>query len=111
AQPTRVIGVRIEGAGDATTVAPWRTSPVAGAGAPLRLALPRVRPLASATTIRMPPDKASIYFTSAQNALWSAGDAPAVAPAMARSTSSARGPSRGRTGSGSGATARPRPSG
>ncbi len=85
-QPTRVVGVRIEGAADSPTVTPWRTSPVAGAGAPLRLALPRVRPIASATTIRMPPDKASIYFSSATNALWSAGDARAVAALFAGKT-------------------------
>jgi hypothetical protein len=81
-EPTRVTGLRIEGA-ESPTVTPWRTSPVGGAGAPLRLLIPRQPPLASATTIRMPPEKATVYFTSASNTLWSAGDASATAALFA----------------------------
>lgn len=80
-QPTRVTAVRIEG--EPPQVSLWRTAPIAGAGAPLQLLVPRQKPLAAGTTIRMPPEKSAIYFTSAPSALWSAGDAQAVASQFA----------------------------
>jgi hypothetical protein len=76
-QPTRVTAVRVEG--DPPQVSLWRTAPVAGAGAPLSLLVPRQKPLASGTTIRMPPERSAVYFTSAPSALWSAADAAQAA--------------------------------
>jgi hypothetical protein len=82
-QPTRVTGVRIEKAdSDEPEVALWRTSPVEGAGAPLKLLVPRVAPMAAGTTIRMPPEKAALYFSSVMKDLIQMGDPEAVAEAI-----------------------------
>ena len=52
----------------------WRTQTVPGAAAPLRLAIARGQPLASGTTIRMPPEKAAVFVTSLNDALFKLGE-------------------------------------
>jgi hypothetical protein len=59
-QPTRVIALRInEGR---LTLA--RTVAVEGAAEPARLSTGRSLPLASGATVRLPPEKATVYFTA-----------------------------------------------
>ncbi|MDB4970451.1 MAG: hypothetical protein JWN44_6140 [Myxococcales bacterium] len=52
----------------------WRTQSVPGAAAPLHIAVARGQPLASGTTIRMPPDKAAVFVTSVSNAMFKLAD-------------------------------------
>ena len=64
----------------------WRTQSVPGAAAPLRVAVARGQPLASGTTIRMPPEKAAVFVTVAERRALQAGrrstlDTPAGAKA------------------------------
>ncbi len=91
-QPTRLTAVRlmVEGkegeggaspvpagtpmAGGARLLSVWRTQSVPGAAAPIRLAIARGQPLASGTTIRMPPDKAAVFVTSVNDALFKLAD-------------------------------------
>jgi hypothetical protein len=94
-QPTRLTAVRIMPATEATSptasVAPaavtpapppakkegssrllsvWRTQSVPGAAAPIHIAVARGQPLASGTTIRMPPEKAALFVTSVTASLF-----------------------------------------
>jgi hypothetical protein len=80
-QPTRLTAVRLPFAKDepktegATPVGSrllsvWRTQSVPGASAPLKLTVARGQPLASGTTIRMPPEKAAVFVTSLNDALF-----------------------------------------
>ena len=52
----------------------WRTQSVPGAAAPLRIAVARGQPLASGTTIRMPPEKAAVFVTTVHDALFKLAD-------------------------------------
>jgi len=102
-QPTRLTAVRIlpsekpaadssppaaEQKKSAHIVSVWRTQTVPGAAAPLRIAVARGQPLASGTTIRMPPDKAAVFVSSLLDALFKledvALDTPAGAKAVAK---------------------------
>jgi hypothetical protein len=106
-QPTRLTAVRILPPGEsaptasagppAATPAPpattksgarllslWRTQSVPGAAAPIRIALARGQPLASGTTIRMPPEKAAVFVTSLNDALFKLGDLQLDTPAGAK---------------------------
>lgn len=96
-QPTRLTAVRIlpeekaeksEKADDAAKknriVSIWRTQSVPGAAAPLRIAIARGQPLASGTTIRMPPDKAAVFVTSLNDALFKLADVALDTPAGAK---------------------------
>ncbi|MCU1277861.1 MAG: hypothetical protein JWM53_1407 [bacterium] len=106
-QPTRLTAVRILPQGEASAVshqpsAPsatptpadakknerlvsvWRTQSVPGAAAPLRLAVARGQPLASGTTIRMPPDKAAVFLTSLNDAIFKLADVALDTPAGAK---------------------------
>jgi hypothetical protein len=61
----------------------WRTQSVPGAAAPIRIAVARGQPLASGTTIRMPPDKAAVFVTSLANAMFKLRDLKLDTPAGA----------------------------
>jgi hypothetical protein len=52
----------------------WRTQSVPGAAAPLAIAVARGQPLASGTTIRVPPEKAAVFVTSLNDALFKLAD-------------------------------------
>jgi hypothetical protein len=80
-QPTRLTAVRLpfakeeprsEGAQQigSRLLSVWRTTSVPGAAAPLRVTVARGQPLASGTTIRMPPEKAAVFVTSLNDALF-----------------------------------------
>ncbi len=76
-QPTRLTAVRIlpretKVAGDpkAELLSLWRTQSIPGASAPLRLSVARGQPLASGTTIRMPPDKAAVFISAVADAIF-----------------------------------------
>ncbi len=68
----------------ARIVSLWRTQSVPGAAAPLRIAVARGQPVASGTTIRMPPDKAAVFVTSLNDALFKLADVALDTPAAAR---------------------------
>ena len=81
-QPTRLTALRIVApAADATPppegksrlMSLWRTQSVPGAAAPLHVAVARGQPLASGTTIRMPPEKAAVFVASLNDALFKLG--------------------------------------
>src|SRR5262249_8503676 len=73
-QPTRLTAIRLLPPRDnqegPRVVSVWRTMPVPGAAAPLGLAVSRGQPLASGTTIRIPPEKAAVFITGVHNALF-----------------------------------------
>ena len=48
----------------------WRTQSVPGGAAPLRIAVARGQPVASGTTIRLPPEKAAVFVTTLHDALF-----------------------------------------
>jgi len=83
-QPTRLTAVRLPFAREephpegATMVGSrllsvWRTQSVPGAAAPIKISIARGQPLASGTTIRMPPEKAAVFVTSINDALFKLG--------------------------------------
>ena len=91
-QPTRLTAVRIlpptrraaapprsprQAKKNERLVSVWRTQSVPGAAAPLRLAVARGQPLASGTTIRMPPEKAAVFVTAVNDALFKLADVDA----------------------------------
>jgi hypothetical protein len=64
-QPTRVVALRIGRAGDgALTLEPARSVSVPAAGEPSRLATGRTLPLASGATVRLPPERATVYLAA-----------------------------------------------
>jgi hypothetical protein len=69
-QPTRLTAVRLlprDGKQDPKSeelMSVWRTHVVTGATAPLHIAVARGQPLASGTTIRLPPEKAAVFISS-----------------------------------------------
>jgi hypothetical protein len=77
-QATRLTAVRLfadeagaaPSGGRARLLSVWRTQSLPGASAPLRLAIARGQPLASGTTIRMPPEKAAVFITAVRDALF-----------------------------------------
>lgn len=88
-QPTRLTAVRIlpkaENAPAATEpkqpakkderlVSVWRTQSLPGAAAPIHVAVARGQPVASGTTIRMPPEKAAVFVSSISDGLFKLGD-------------------------------------
>ena len=100
-QPTRLTAVRIlpddkkpddkkpddkkpDDKKSARIVSVWRTQSVPGAAAPLRIAIARGQPLASGTTIRLPPDKAAVFVTSLHEALFKLADVALDTPAGAK---------------------------
>jgi hypothetical protein len=97
-QPTRLSAVRLLVGSEAAptgaaTPAPtkgtrllslWRTQSVPGALAPLHVAIARGQPLASGTTIRMPPEKAAVFVTSLNDTLFKLGEMDLATPAGAR---------------------------
>jgi hypothetical protein len=94
-QATRLTAVRLPLAKDepkaenATPAGPrllsvWRTTSVPGAAAPLRVTVARGQPLASGTTIRMPPEKAAVFFTSINDALFKLSKIDVGTPAGAQ---------------------------
>jgi len=101
-QPTRLTAVRIlpeEQAPSAATPPPptppadkkntrivslWRTQSVPGAAAPLRVAVARGQPVASGTTIRMPPEKAAVFVTALNDAIFKLADVALGTPAGAK---------------------------
>jgi hypothetical protein len=89
--PTRISAVRIVAKPDEAPTPPpvapgtkpikgarlitlWRTVSLPGAAAPLKLAVARGQPLASGSTISMPPEKAAVFLTSVGDALFKLGD-------------------------------------
>jgi hypothetical protein len=81
-QPTRLTAVKIVAAeaanppprGKARLLSVWRTQSVPGAAAPIKLAIARGQPLASGTTIRMPPERAAVFVSSVKDALFELGE-------------------------------------
>jgi hypothetical protein len=83
-QPTRLTALRILApTGDAAPpptkvkerlLSVWRTQSVPGAAAPIHIAVARGQPLASGTTIRLPPEKAAVFVASLNDALFKLGD-------------------------------------
>jgi hypothetical protein len=63
----------------------WRTQSVPGAAAPLAIAVAKGQPLASGTTIRMPPDKAAVFVSSVNDALFKLADMNLATAAGAKS--------------------------
>jgi hypothetical protein len=51
-------------------VSVWRTQSVPGAAAPIHIAVARGQPLASGTTIRMPPEKAAVFVASLNDVIF-----------------------------------------
>jgi hypothetical protein len=80
-QPTRLTAVRIlprdtkQPDSRSELVSVWRTQNVTGATAPLRIAVARGQPVASGTTIRLPPDKAAVFISSVAGNLFKLADA------------------------------------
>ena len=62
----------------------WRTQSVPGAAAPIHVAVARGQPLASGTTIRMPPEKAAVFVSSLADALFKLGEVDLATPAGAK---------------------------
>jgi hypothetical protein len=62
----------------------WRTLSLPGAGAPLHVAVARGQPLASGTTIRMPPEKAAVFVTTVSDAMFKLGEPALDTPAGAQ---------------------------
>lgn len=62
----------------------WRTQSVPGAAAPLHIAVARGQPLASGTTIRLPPDKAAVFFSTVNDAFFKLADVALDSPAGAK---------------------------
>jgi hypothetical protein len=87
-QPTRLTAVRILPPPDdekkERLVSLWRTLSVPGAAAPLHVAVARGQPLASGTTIRMPPEKAAVFVSSLSNALFKLHEIDVTTPAGAK---------------------------
>jgi hypothetical protein len=79
-QPTRLSAVRLLPHPEDVTapgeqlLSVWRTQSVPGATAPLRIAVARGQPLASGTTIRMPPEKAAVFVSSVADNLFKLAD-------------------------------------
>jgi hypothetical protein len=83
-EPTRLTAVRIlsrekraaqeKAAVKEELLSLWRTQSIPGASAPLKLAVARGQPLASGTTIRMPPDKAAVFISSIADGLFKLAD-------------------------------------
>jgi hypothetical protein len=48
----------------------WRTNSIPGGAAPVRMTVARGQPLASGTTIRMPPEKAAVFVTCVNDVLF-----------------------------------------
>ncbi len=66
--PTRVTAIKLTPSPDGSAtkqVAMWRSAEVTGAGAPLGLALTRGQRLDSGTTVRIAPEKAPLYLSTA----------------------------------------------
>jgi hypothetical protein len=64
-QPTRVFAIRLgHGADGRPTLQPARTIAVEAASAPTGLATARSLPLASGATIRLPPERATVYLAA-----------------------------------------------
>jgi hypothetical protein len=59
----------------------WRTQSVPGAAAPIHIAVARGQPLASGTTIRLPPDKAAVFFTTVADVFFKLADIALDTPA------------------------------
>jgi hypothetical protein len=79
-QPTRLTAVRIlprDSKQDPKSelISVWRTQNVTGATAPLHIAVARGQPLASGTTIRLPPDKAAVFISSVAENLFKLAEA------------------------------------
>jgi len=76
-QPTRLSVVRLErpegGGATDVTVSAWRTGQLAAAWAPLRLSAARVSPLASGASIRLPPERTPVRFSTVDGAVFTAG--------------------------------------
>jgi hypothetical protein len=71
-QPTRLSAIRLLPPATGTgprVVSVWRTMAVPGASAPLGLAVSRGQPLASGTTIRIPPEKAAVFISGVSASL------------------------------------------
>ena len=62
----------------------WRTQSVPGAAAPIHLAVARGQPVASGTTIRLPPEKAAVFVTTLNDALFKLADVDLATVAGAR---------------------------
>ncbi|HJZ86481.1 MAG TPA: IPT/TIG domain-containing protein [Polyangia bacterium] len=84
-QPTRLTAIRLLPPRDnqegPRVVSVWRTMAVPGAAAPLGLAVSRGQPLASGTTIRIPPEKAAVFITGVQSALFQLAGVALATPA------------------------------
>jgi hypothetical protein len=94
-EPTRLTAVRImnkpspdmardkSGATDknAELISVWRTQSIPGATAPLHVAVARGQPLASGTTIRMPPEKAAVFVSSVADNLFKLAEST-IGPAV-----------------------------
>jgi hypothetical protein len=79
-QPTRLTAVRIlprdpKQDPKSELISVWRTQNVTGATAPLHIAVARGQPLASGTTIRLPPDKAAVFISSVAENLFKLAEA------------------------------------
>jgi hypothetical protein len=90
-QPTRLTAVRIlppekpDAKKGQRVVSLWRTQSVPGAAAPLRVSVARGQPVASGTTIRMPPEKAAVFVTALNDAIFKLADVAIETPAGAKS--------------------------
>ena len=71
-QPTRLTAIRLPPTPEKgpRVISVWKTMPVPGATAPLGLAVSRGQPLASGTTIRIPPEKAAVFMTGVNATLF-----------------------------------------
>jgi hypothetical protein len=85
AMPTRLTAVHIPPRETSKPLDPkselmsvWRTQAVTGATAPLGIAVARGQPVASGTTIRLPPEKAAVFISSVNGNLFKLADAAVV---------------------------------
>jgi hypothetical protein len=78
-QPTRLTAIRLLGGDEKEkekgprVVSVWRTMAVPGATAPIGLAVSRGQPVASGTTIRIPPEKAAVFISGVHSSLFQLG--------------------------------------
>lgn len=68
-EPTRLTCVRINNDKN-RTLSVWKTQSVPGASAPLRIAVARGQPVASGSIVRIPPEKAAVFITTVNDAMF-----------------------------------------
>lgn len=71
-EPTRLTCVRhtADKSDKNRTLSVWKTQSIPGASAPLRIAIARGQPVASGSIVRIPPEKAAVFLTTVNDAMF-----------------------------------------